>query len=290
MPIFTDADVAAAYPFDNVALPHIGIGTFKVVYRIGDGGVEVLKILYRYGSPPEVGDLVDLQIPDRVYRELQALQKIDCPNVVKVVRGPHVVVLGTHSYLAYTEASCNGGSVRDVLDLGVMSESEVRSLLIGVLSGVDTLWRTGQIVHRDIKPENIMFDDSGTPVLVDLGIALHGELSPLTDSGAPSPKTPLYAAPEQFALRREVQIDHRTDQFAAGVTAFEALTGEHPFYKDGMQMDEYFAAQHAFSAEDPRMAGVSVEMRRVLKKLLEPDQYRRYRSIQMALSELGGCA
>ncbi len=61
--------------------------------------------------------------------------------------------------------------------------------------------------------------------MIDLGVALFTELSPLTESHINSPGTAKYAAPEQFEMRRLATIDFRTDLFQIGIVLVEALVG-----------------------------------------------------------------
>ena len=89
------------------------------------------------------------------------------------------------------------------------------------------------IVHRDLKPGNILVDSSGTPKLLDFGIA-----KPLTRAGleASDPTTPLlrratpaYASPEQL----QGDTAHtRMDVFSLGVVLHELLTGHRPWAVD----------------------------------------------------------
>ena len=89
------------------------------------------------------------------------------------------------------------------------------------------------VIHRDIKPENIFLCDVGQREwfvkVLDFGIA-KGTDGPQdgahTRTGA-TVGTPYYMSPEQLEGARD--LDSRTDLWALGVVAFEALTGQRPF-------------------------------------------------------------
>src|SRR5262249_49919782 len=88
-------------------------------------------------------------------------------------------------------------------------------------------------VHRDFKPDNIIVVREGdveVPRIVDFGLAIRadpdGDSARITTAGA-AVGTPVYAAPEQ--LGSDVDVDHRADLFALGVTVFELLAGRVPF-------------------------------------------------------------
>ena len=85
------------------------------------------------------------------------------------------------------------------------------------------------VVHRDIKPENIMLEGKDRQVrLMDFGIAKavdSGEKD-LTGTGVVV-GTPQYMSPEQAS--GEPNIDHRSDQYALAVVAYQMLAGRAPF-------------------------------------------------------------
>ena len=97
------------------------------------------------------------------------------------------------------------------------------------------------IVHRDLKPENIVLTDSGQVKVLDFGIAKRVERGDVESSiaSAREPRvesfgqpggsaivgTLPYMSPEQWL---GVDIDPRSDIWAAGIILHELITGSHP--------------------------------------------------------------
>jgi len=187
----------------------------------------------------------------------------------------------------YTEPYYSGGTLDVHLsDEGPLTEPVAREILIGLLEGVDALWSQKRLVHRDIKPANIALHD-GEPVLLDLGIALHSDRTRLTAPDAPSPKTPAYAAPEQFVPRRLARIDFRTDLFSVGIVSFEAVTGVHPFVIPGEPTGLYDRLTSGADMAELEGRGLSAGFCNVVERLLAPTPNRRYRRIEFAKRDLG---
>ncbi len=82
-----------------------------------------------------------------------------------------------------------------------------------------------QIVHRDVSPHNVMVSFEGDVKLSDFGIAKATSRLHATQGDLVKGKL-AYMAPEQAMGEA---LDHRADLFAAGVTAYELLTGVLPF-------------------------------------------------------------
>jgi len=170
---------------------------------------------------------------DRLDREIQALQNLDHPNVVKLVEYTFSSRRGHHRHYLIEEF-VDGKDLKDILVPGQPWAAKVAAeFFAAVCDGLSAL-KAKEIVHRDIKPENIRVRPNGTPVLIDFGLARHLNLPDLTQTvlGA-AIGTPLYFAPEQFDGTKH-DIDHRTDLFALGILLYEALTGEPPFHHPSM--------------------------------------------------------
>ncbi|MFO0426765.1 MAG: serine/threonine-protein kinase [Planctomyces sp.] len=85
------------------------------------------------------------------------------------------------------------------------------------------------VIHRDIKPENIMITRSGVAKVTDFGLAQLSQAADrkmnLTQAGT-TMGTPWYMSPEQI---QGDKLDHRSDQYSFGITAFHMFTGRPPF-------------------------------------------------------------
>lgn len=286
-PPFTDDEVVSAFSDYGVMAPRLGLGAFKIAYR---GQRDELDLVVKIMKDPVVGSEEELaDLPERFARELLAMESVNCPHVVSLVEQPRIRRVGSMQHLWYVEPFYPGPTLKEVITAGRHGPALAEKVLLQLLAAVKAMWESpSRIVHRDIKPGNIIFDANGDLVLLDLGIAFHTGLTDVTDSLMTSPKTPLYAAPEQFMMRRFATIDFRTDLFQIGIVAFEAVTGRHPFWYTGISPTEYQRRMASFSTIQLDGFGLSNPVVNVIGRLLAERPAGRFRSVDQALSILGG--
>ncbi|MBI2565953.1 MAG: protein kinase [Candidatus Schekmanbacteria bacterium] len=125
------------------------------------------------------------------------------------------------------------------------------------------------IIHRDLKPENVLVQKSGTPVLVDFGLAEEfsgrGGRESLQECSIPA-GTLRYMAPEQ--LRGDL-LDARADLYSLGCMLFEILAGRPVFVADTAA--ELIRAQLRDHPPDLRehAAAAPAELHALVRHLLE---------------------
>ena len=157
---------------------------------------------------------------------------------------------------------------------GNFNETQIRQLLADLLP-VLRFVHHHQIVHRDLKPANIIRPVRGSQyVLVDFGASKQ-----LTESAVAQTGTTIgsagYAAPEQAMGK----ADFASDLYSLGVTCIHLLTGLHPFDLYSVSEDRWVWRQYLTQP-------VSVELRRVLDKLLQRATSQRYQSASEVLQDL----
>jgi serine/threonine protein kinase len=138
----------------------------------------------------------------------------------------------------------HGATLRQSLQERPLWPHDVLSIMRQAAHALDAAHRHG-IVHRDIKPENL-FIERQRLVLLDFGFAKIECNGPATDPFV-MPGTIAYMAPEQILHKPP---DARTDLYALGICAYEALAGRHPFVneRDVWPSDDVMAQFHL---EDP---------------------------------------
>jgi eukaryotic-like serine/threonine-protein kinase len=211
-----DAWLAQQFP-DLSSLSPLVQGGQKSVYTAthpSDGSV-VLKIIH------------PSQDPERVRREVLAVQKAACPRVPRIL-GVGTLRTNVGDVIWIREQRIAGSPLRSVIEAGPLGKNDFLRLADHILEALADAEKV-QIVHRDVKPENIIGDPNGNFWLLDFGIARHLDLTSLTGSRSPfGVGTAGYAPPEQFRNRKR-DIDARADLFALGVTLYECATGSNPF-------------------------------------------------------------
>lgn len=105
--------------------------------------------------------------------------------------------------------------------------AEVARLGVLLADALHALHRQN-VVHQDLTPAHILLTEQGRLVLIDFGLACHGDLPDLagTEGGAATLGSPAIIAPEQVL---GVRGDPRSDLFAAGAILYRLATGRCPF-------------------------------------------------------------
>jgi serine/threonine protein kinase len=213
-------------------------GRYEVLGRLAEGGMAKI-FLARARGAAGVERMVVLKhlLPETqkneaalgtLLQEARLLSRLSHPNVVSIEEFGEQS--GTH-YLAMEWV--RGVSLRSLFDAakerGGLPWPLVARLFSNLAAGLhyvhvakDERGRDLHIVHRDVTPENVIVSWSGSPKLLDFGIAKSSIDPQKTQAGQLKGKFQ-YIPPEQYEGKA---ADARSDVFALSVTLYEALTGE----------------------------------------------------------------
>ena len=161
----------------------------------------------------------------RFIKEAKAAAALSHPNIV-AVQDQGWNQSGVPAVFLVMEL-IEGHTLREYLnERGRFEIKDAINYLTPILSALAAAHALG-IVHRDIKPENILISKEGRIKIADFGLA-RGELigSTMTAESSVILGSVSYLSPEQ--VQRGI-ADSRSDVYAAGIVAYEMLTGEKPF-------------------------------------------------------------
>jgi serine/threonine protein kinase len=220
-----DPKGTASPPIRDYLIGDMIDGKFKVLDVLGSGGFSrVYRVLDPVGDSEVALKMFDSDGYSAARREINALRKVNHPNVVKVVWADKTA---DGEWYLITEF-VNGEPLSEYT-AGVkhLRDREAVDVALDVLNALIAIHPDGEsedtenfLVHRDIKPQNIMLTRSGAKLL-DFNIA-----SRVGDPVKTMAGTPPYQPPDGVVAKWDVS----PDLFALGVTLYELFcNGEHPY-------------------------------------------------------------
>jgi serine/threonine-protein kinase len=196
----------------------------------------------------------------RFIKEAKAAAALSHPNIV-AVQDQGWNQSGVPAVFLVMEL-IEGHTLREYLnERGRFEIKDAINYLTPILSALAAAHSLG-IVHRDIKPENILISKEGRIKIADFGLA-RGELigSTMTAESSVILGSVSYLSPEQ--VQRGI-ADSRSDVYAAGIVAYEMLTGEKPFSAESPIQIAYMHVNE----EIPRLRSKRKEIPQALDDLI----------------------
>lgn len=212
---------------------------YEIVRLLGEGGMGAVfearhKLLGRVVAikilKPQIA--ADPMFSARFLQEAKAAAELQHRNIVQLT---HYGFDGDRPFVVMEYL--RGESMDALLKReGQLSVPRLLAIVDPVLRALALAHERG-IVHRDIKPDNIFLtledgDAEPVPKIVDFGIAKRSEDNVNLTTASMALGTPAYMAPEQIMSSKTVT--GAADQYALGVTMYEALTGRNPFDADSL--------------------------------------------------------
>jgi eukaryotic-like serine/threonine-protein kinase len=259
----------------------LGAGGMGVVYRAFDRELQEPVAIKTLKPEAMAGDAVALE---RFKQEIRLARKIAHRNVVRTYD------LGEQNGMYYlTMEYVEGTSLKQLIISRGKLPVEV-TLTVGkqLCRALEVAHAEG-VIHRDIKPQNIVVEPNGFLKVMDFGIARLANPPKgkgLTEAGT-AIGTPDYMSPEQLS---GLELDPRSDLYAAGVVLFECLTGRLPFEAETTWA---LVAKHLEEEPpDPRMTNPEVPgaLAVVILKAMAKDPKQRFETASQmhdALARIG---
>ncbi len=204
------------------------LGAYRVIRELGRGGMGSVYLATRDDDQYQKQVAIKVirhgmdtaDVLDRFRHERQILANLDHPYIARLVDGGTAPDGRPFFVMDYVE-----GRPVDVYCRETGLDVKARCLLFLSICEAVAHAHRNLVVHRDLKPSNILITETGTPRLLDFGVAKllnAGRESALTADTAARPITPEYASPEQV---RGLAINTATDVYSLGAILYELLTG-----------------------------------------------------------------
>jgi non-specific serine/threonine protein kinase/serine/threonine-protein kinase len=267
------------------------LGPYRIVHEIGRGGMGTVFLAERDDGQFQQRVAIKVikrgmdtdAVLRRFYAERQILARLQHPNITRLLDGgmfdgrPYFV-------MEYLEGE-------PIVAYGRRTNASIRqriNLFLAVCDAVEHAHRN-LILHRDLKTGNILVDSTGTPKLLDFGIAKLLEADGSTEQTALAVRamTPQAASPEQV---RGEALTTASDVYSLGLLLYEMLAGKPPYsVPSGPPVEvarivcEQAAPRPSVLAAPGDARDLRGDLDNILLKALEKEPARRYqRAAEMA--------
>ena len=286
MPVEAISQAARSLQFAGVLTPGHSLLHFRLVEKIGEGGMgEVWKA---------VDTTLDREVAVKVLPQAFASDPL---RLARFEREAKLLASLSHTNIATIHGLHEAGGVRflamelvrgedlaQILDRGPLSLREALDAAKQVASALEAAHDSG-VIHRDLKPANVKRTPDGQIKVLDFGLAKalesaagvnSGQSATVTSAGSAAGMilgTASYMSPEQA---RGQTVDRRTDLWAFGCLLYEMLTGAKTFAGD--TVTDVLAAVITGEPDWNKLpASTPASARRLLRRCLEKDVRKRLR-------------
>lgn len=149
------------------------------------------------------------------------------------------------------------------------------------------------VIHRDLKPSNVLLNESGTPFVLDFGLAkgTGDEIKESQDLNISVAGhlmgTIRYMSPEQTRGVPEA-VDTRTDVYSLGVMLYEALCGSPPYQTSADLATTFRNIREVNPPRPSRLhRDVDADLDTIVLKAMSKEPERRYQSAGELADDLG---
>lgn len=289
------------------------VGRFKVIKRIGEGGMGRVYLAEEPDSGRKVAlkiinrDQVQLTITERFRQEYQALAMMNHASIARL----YEVGTSQNQELFFTMEYVPGSPINSYCRAHKMSPRQCVLLFLQVCHGLRHAHQKA-LLHRDLKPGNILVKEEGDRAIakiIDFGLAK--PLAPvLKDEREQHTKvgtivgTPSFLAPELLNFDQN-RPDVRGDIYALGIVFYEMLTGVHPFghhnvpnlkfddlreiIREGVKVPPSKRLKTLEANDEARnehAQKIPRELDWIVLKAMDPDMGRRYGGLAELISDL----
>lgn len=229
-------------PTEDTRLPREAwerLGRYEILLPIASGGMASVYLALGHGISGFQRQVAvklihphlrsNTELIDSLREEGLLTTRIRHRNVVPVL-DVGLNEQGMFLVMEYIEGDSLSGLARAARNVGQSIPTPIAMrILTDALAGLhaahelrDENGRLLDVVHRDFSPQNILVSMEGVALLTDFGIAKAATRIAHTATGIVKGKLS-YLSPEQVQLQ---PIDRRADVWAAGMVAWEMLTGK----------------------------------------------------------------
>lgn len=263
------------------------LGDFEVERLLGRGGMGEVYLARQISLNRPVALKVlrsdMLNNPTYLSRfeaEATAVARLNHPNIV------HVYMLGCVDNIRFIAMEyVQGTNLREYLiKKGALDLPLAISILRQTGVAIGAAGEVG-LIHRDIKPENLLLTRKGQVKVADFGLCRDSDADKihLTQPGV-TMGTPQYMSPEQAQGHA---LDHRSDLYSLGVTAYHMLTGTPPFRAETALAVALKHVKDTAVRPIVHRPEIPAELERLVLKLMEKKPKDRYQSAAEMLRDLG---
>ena len=273
------------------ASPMVGrqVGDYTIVSELGEGG---MGMVFK-GQHRALGQVVAIKslhqqlmnnqaARDRFIREAQALARLNHPNIISLL---NFINDDTGCFIVMEFAE--GEDLEHKIQrMGLIPPEQCLSWFAQACRGLSYAHQQG-IIHRDIKPSNIIVHPSGTTKLLDFGTAKLVDAKRLTQQGM-TLGTVIYMSKEQLLGK---PLDARSDVYSLGVTLYECVTGQLPFYDEEERKLVVKIAKTEPIPPSQHYPGISPQLEQIILKAMAKEPEGRFQTadeMAAALEALAG--